>query len=195
MFIIFFLFFASLFTDKNQLIVNIIYLNFYELIVSINRGFYYTLKRYILTNVESAERRQKYVFIFSSYYLILALSIFIILLIFKNILLDYYILYGWKKPLKIISDKLRIIFPLSFLINSTRLLLSGMIRGMNIPLPIIRKIFYLIIYIILCYFLCFKYELGIFGLWISYLILILFFILECIHKAVIYLPQFFHNYI
>ena len=52
MFIIFFLFFASLFTDKNQLIVNIIYLNFYELIVSINRGFYYTLKRYILTNVE-----------------------------------------------------------------------------------------------------------------------------------------------
>ena len=38
------IFFMSLFTEREQLIVNIIYLNFYELIFFINKGFYFSLK-------------------------------------------------------------------------------------------------------------------------------------------------------
>ena len=45
--IIHFLFFAPFFTNKYQLIVDIIYINFYELICAINKGFYYILKNYI----------------------------------------------------------------------------------------------------------------------------------------------------
>ena len=81
-------FFMSLFTDKEQLIVNIIYLNFYELIFFINKGFYSSLKNYISTKIEEASKRQKYVLFFAFYFMILALMLFLILIIFDDILLD-----------------------------------------------------------------------------------------------------------
>ena len=175
-FIIHFLFVSSLFTDKNQLIVNIIYLNVYELIFAINRGFYYTLKKYISTNV-------------------LGLSFFIVLLIFDNILLDCFLFDGGNQILKNIAKQLKIMFSLCVLLNVIRMLLNGTIRGMNVPFPVIKKIFYCTICIVLCLVLGFVYEKGVYGLWISKFILNLLFVFDNAHKAIIYLPQFFHNYI
>ena len=194
-FIIHFLFISSLFTDTNQLIVNIIYLNVYELIFAINRGFYYTLKKYISTNVESAEKRQQYVANFSLYFMILGLSIFIVLLIFDNILLDCFLFDGGNQLLKNIAKHLKIMFPLCVLLNVIRMLLNGTIRGMNVPFPVIKKIFYCTICIVFCFVLGFVYEKGVYGLWISKFILNLLFVFDNAHKAITYLPQFFHNYI
>jgi Na+-driven multidrug efflux pump len=194
-FIVHFLFILSIFTDENQLVVNIIYMNFYELILAINRGIYYSLKRYISTNVESMEKRQKYVATFSLYYLVFGLSLFLILFLKENILLDCYLYEGGEQILKTISEKLRIIFSLSILLNCFRNLLNGMIRGMNIPLSLIKKIGYYILCMILSYVLCFYEEDGILGLWKCAFALNLLFVLESGHKAFKYLPQFFHNYI
>ena len=190
-----FLFLVSLFTNKDQFIVNIIYLNAYELIFAINRGFYYTLKRYISTNVESAEKRQQYVANFSLYFMIFGLCIFIILLIYNNILLDCYLFDGGNRVLKIINKNLRIVFPFCILLNGIRMLLNGMIRGMNIPFPLAKKAFYIIICIASCFIFCFVYNKGIYGLWISKFILNLLFVFDNAYKAINYLPQFFHNYI
>jgi hypothetical protein len=188
------LFFMSLFTDKEQLIVNIIYLNFYELVVFINKGFYFSLKNYISTKIEEASKRQKYVLFFAFYFMILALILFILLILFKNILLDIYLGEGEKALVKICYH-LRIFYPICILLNGIRIILNGMIRGMNIPLPMIKKILYIIVSIIISYAICFRYEFGILGLWISAFILNIFFILENIHKAVIFFPQFFNSYI
>ena len=194
-FIVYFLFLLSIFTDENQLVVNIIYLNFYELIMAINRGIYYSLKRYISTNVESMEKRQKYVATFSLYYIIFALSLFLILFINENILLDCYLYEGGEPILKTISKKLRLIFSLCILFDCFRNMLNGMIRGMNIPLSLIKKIIYYIICMICSYVLCFYEENGINGLWKGAFIINLLFVLESGYKAFKYLPQFFHNYI
>jgi len=194
-FFVHFLYFLSIFTDENQLVVNIIYLNFYELISAINRGIYYSLKRYILTNVESMEKRQKYVAIFSLYYIIFALSLFLILFINENILLDSYLYEGGEQTLKSFSKKLKLIFALCILFNCFRNMLNGMIRGMNIPLSLIKKIIYYLIGMVCSYVLCFHKENGIYGLWIGAFILNLLFVLESGYKAFIYLPQFFHSYI
>ena len=194
-FIIHFLFISSLFTDKNQFIVNIIYLVVYELVFSINRGFYYTLKKYISTNVESAEKRQQYVANFSLYFMILGLSIFIVLLVFDNILLECFLFDGGNQLLKGIAKNLKIIFPLCLLLNVIRMLLNGTIRGMNVPFPVIKKIFYCTFCIASCLVLCFVYEMGVYGLWISKFMLNLLFVVDNAHKAINYLPQFFHNYI
>ena len=88
-FIVYFLFLLSIFTDENQLVVNIIYLNFYELILAINRGIYYSLKRYISTNVESMEKRQKYVATFSLYYIIFGLSLFLIYYLYWKVVIKH----------------------------------------------------------------------------------------------------------
>lgn len=189
-----FLFFMTLFTDKNQLIVNIIYLNFYELICFINKGFYLSLKKYISTKIEESSKKQKYVAIFSFYFMILSLILFLILIIFKNILLDCYI-FGGNKNLVEISNKLRIFFPLCILLNSIRMILNGINRGMNIPLPIIRKAFYIVTCIILSYIFCFVYNYGIYGLWISTFILNIFLILDTVYKAIGAFPKFFNNFI
>ena len=173
-FIIHFLFVSSLFTDKNQLIVNIIYFS---------------------TNVESAEKRQQYVANFSLYFMILGLSFFIVLLVFDNILLDCFLFDGGNQLLKNFAKKLKIMFSLCVLLNVIRMLLNGTIRGMNVPFPVIKKIFYCTICIVLCFVLGFVYEKGVYGLWISKFILNLLFVFDNAHKAIIYLPQFFHNYI
>ena len=193
--IVHFLFLASLFTNKDQLIVNIIYLNVYEFIFAMNRGFYYTLKKYISTNVESAEKRQQYVVNFFFYFIILYSCFFIILLKFNNILLDCYLFDGGNGVLKNINKNLRTIFPLCILLNGIRMLLNGMIRGMNIPFPVAKKAVYIIICIASCFIFCFVYNKGIYGLWISKFILNLLFVFDNAYKAINYLPQFFHNYI
>ena len=190
-----FLFFMTLFTDRNQLMVNIIYLNFYELICFINKGFYLSLKKYISTKIEEASKKQKYVAIFSFYFMILSLILFLILIIFKNILLDCYIFGRGVKNLIEISNKLRIYFPLCLLLNSIRMILNGINRGMNIPLPIVRKALYIAICIILSYIFCFTYEYGIYGLWISIFILNIFLILDIVYKAIDAFPKFFNNFI
>lgn len=187
-------FFMSLFTNREQLIVNIIYLNFYELIFFINKGFYFSLKNYISTKIEEASKRQKYVLFFVFYFMILALMLFLFLIIFDDIMLDIY-LGGGEKIIAQICHKLRIIYPICLLLNGVRMILNGMIRGMNIPLPLIKKLIYITICIIISYYCCFELEYGIFGLWISANILNIFYVLENTHKAVNFFPQFFNSII
>ena len=192
-FYIYFLFLATLFTDKKQLIVNIIYINFYVLVNAINRGFYFSLKRHISTKIEEAQSRQRYVATFSFYFMVLCLSLFLLLIIFENILLNIYIYKGGDEVLQIISIRLRIIFPLCFLISCIRMLLNGIVRGMNIiSLSIIKKIIYFVIGIVLCLILCFDNDYGIYGLWMSTFILNILLLIDTMHKAFNPLRQFFH---
>lgn len=58
-FIYYLLFIASLFTDKKQLIVNIIYLNFYDTLIGVNKGFYLTFRNYLLFNKDTTEKKKK----------------------------------------------------------------------------------------------------------------------------------------
>ena len=174
-FLIYFIFIISLFTDKNQLIVNIIYVNFYSLIIGINKGFYINFRHYLLHSNESYEEKKKYIIVFCLTFIILIISLFTILLIFKNILLNIYLINGGNKILKLINNRVRIIYSLCVLFNGIQILLYGFIRGMASPSPIFIKVIYTSICIFLSLILCFVYELGILGLWVSVLILCLFY--------------------
>ena len=192
-FYLYFLFFIALFTDKNQLIVNIIYLNFYIVINSINKGFYFTIKRHISTKIEEMEFRQRYVKAFSFYFIILSLSLFIILIIFKNILLNLYLYKGGDQILQKISHKLRIIFPLCILISSIKMLLNGIVRGMKvIPISLVKKAIYYIGCVIICIFLFYYYHNDIYELWVATFILSLLIMFEITVKEINYLKQFLH---
>ena len=190
-FIFYLLFIASLFTDRKQLIVNIIYLNFYDSLIGINKGFYITLRNYLLYNKEATEKKKNYVIIFSLTFLAFSLSLFIILIIFKNFLLNLYLINGGDKLLKIISNSIQIIYSLSVLFNSIQILLYGFNRGMAMPPPILRKIIYSLICLLLCLLLCFYFNYGIFGLWISVLIMCLLYIIENTYKTIIHFNKFF----
>ena len=187
------LFLATLFTNKYQLIVNIIYINFYELICAINKGFYYNLKNYIWEKMDSADYKQNYVKIFSFYFMLITLSIFFVLILIKNILLDTYLFEGGEIILKNVSNKLKIIYPICILMMGIRMNLNGIIRGMSVALHPLKKLLYIVIYMIFCFVLCFYLELEICGLWISLLIFDLFLVLESIHKAISLFPQFFRS--
>lgn len=189
-----FLFLASLFTNKYQLVVNIIYINCYELICAICKGFYYTLKNYIMENMEDTENRQKYVLFFSFYYLLMIFAIFLALIIFKNILLNIYLSSPCEESLIIAAaNSLKIYFPLSLLISGIRMNLNGIVRGMSIALHPVKRAIYISIYIIICLILCFGYQFEIRGLWIGLLFLNILLIFESIHKAYGLFPIFFHN--
>ena len=187
------LFFATLFTNKNQLIVNIIYINFYELICAINKGFYYNLKNYIWEKMEDADYKQKYVKVFSLYFMIITLSIFLVLVLIKYVLLDMYLFDGGEIILKNVSNQLKIIYPICILIVGIRMNLNGIIRGMSVALHPLKKLLYIGIYSICCYIFCFFLKYEIFGLWISLLIFDVFLVLESIHKANSLFPQFFRS--
>lgn len=192
----YFCFFVAFFADKNQLIVNIIYLDFFVLIKAINTGFYFSLKRHISTKIEESESRQKYVATFGFYYIIICLALFLVLIIFKNILLNIYLKKGGSDELKNISSQLRIFFPLSVLLSSFRMLLNGIVRGMNIPfLSIPKKIIYFIIAFILCFVFCFYKDNGILGLWKTIFIMGLLLIIDTTQRAIQFLRAFFHNLI
>jgi len=183
-----FLFIVSLFIGKNQLIVNIIYLNFYELVTEINRGFYYTIKNEIFNKFQDTIERQNYVLFFSVYYSILTLTIFICLIIFKNILLNIYLLDGGEHIFKEIAKSLIIIYPLCILFMSVKIILNGIIRGMDIPVSNKRRLVYMIICIVFCYIFCFLYGFGIIGIWISMLILEFFHAGENSAKTIKHFP-------
>ena len=174
---------ASLFIDNNQLIVNIIYLNFFELIIEINRGFYYTIKREIDSKYQDANDRQTYVQFFFLYYLILSLIIFVTLLLFKNILLNIYLLQGGETILKQIAGGLRIIYSLCILFMGVKIILNGIARGINVQIPNERKVVYIFLFMFFCYLFSFFYDLGIFGLWLSMLILDILHIIENAKKS------------
>ena len=194
-FLLYLLFIATLFTDKNQLIVNIIYLNFYHLINGINKGFYLTFRQYLLHSKESNEEKKKYVIIFSLTFLAFTLSIFIALMIFRNILIDIYLIKGGDKYLRIITKSIHIIYSLCILLNGIQILFYGFNRGMASSSPIYVKFINSFICFFLCLILCFIYKKGILGLWIAILVLCLFFIFENGYKSVMHFNNFFFKWI
>ena len=190
-FIYYLLFIASLFTDRKQLIVNIIYLNFYDTLIGINKGCYITLRNYLLNDKESTEKKKKYVIIFTLTYFIFAFLLFIVLITCENILLDLYLIKGGDEDLKNISNSIKIIYGLCVLFNCIQILLYGFIRGMAMASSILKKIGYSLICLLLCLFLCFYLELGIIGLWISVLIMCFLYIYENTKKSINHFINFF----
>lgn len=190
-FIFYLLFIASLFTDRKQLIVNIIYLNFYDTLIGINKGCYITLRNYLLNDKESTEKKKKYVIIFTLTYFIFAFLLFIVLITCENILLDLYLIKGGDEDLKNISNSIKIIYGLCVLFNCIQILLYGFIRGMAMASSILKKIGYSLICLLLCLFLCFYLELGIIGLWISVLIMCFLYIYENTKKSINHFINFF----
>ena len=186
------IFLASIFIDKNVLIVNIIYLNFFELLIELNRGFYYSIKRDIIIKYDDARERQMILTFFGLYYLILCLAIIITLLIFKNILLNIYLIHGGELLFQEISGNLKVIYPICIFCMSLRLLLNGIIRGMNLPLSYLRKGVYMILSIMCCYILCFEFDCGIRGLWISMLVFDGLYVCESAHKTIKHFPLVFN---
>ena len=183
-----FLFLIGLFIGKNQLIVNIIYLNFFELVSEIYRGFYYTIKKELSIKYQDWIQKQNYLLFFSVYYSILSLTIFILLILFKNILLNIYLFKGGESILKEISGTLRIIYPLCIFCMSVKILLNGIIRNLEIPVSNKRRLVYIIICIIFAYIFCFIEDLGIFGIWISMLSLEFLHAGENLAKTIKYFP-------
>jgi len=186
-----FIFLVSLFMEKNQLIVNIIYLNFFELITEVFRGFYHTIKKELFVKNQDIIERQTFVLFFSVYYSIISLTILIILILFKNILLHIYIFKGGEPIFMEIAANLRIIYPLCVLLTSAKIILNGIIRGMDIPVSNGRRLSYIIICILFCYIFCFLYEFGIFGIWISMLILEFLHVGENLAKTIKHFPLVF----
>jgi hypothetical protein len=183
-----FIFFASMFLGPEQLIVNIIYLNFFELVIELNRGFKYSIKRDIKNKIDDANDRQIYIAIFSTYYLLLNLPVFITLLIFKNILLNTYIYQGASAVFQELAGHLRIIYPLCIMAMAGKIILNGITRVMEKPMSIVRKIIYILISMFICYLLCFFNNFGLFGLWISMIVLDLLHVNENLNKVIRYFP-------
>lgn len=190
-FIYYLLFIASLFTDKKQLIVNIIYLNFYDTLIGVNKGFYLTFRNYLLFNKDTTEKKKNYVIIFSLSFLAFGFILFIILIVFENILLKLYLINGGDDELKTISSSIKIIYSFCMLFNVIQILLYGFIRGMAIVSSSIKKVFYSLICLSLCLLLCFYFNYGIFGLWSSILIMCFLYICENTYKTIIHINNFF----
>ena len=192
-FLVYLLFIVTLFTDKNQLIVNIVYLNFYYVLNSINKGFYLTLRNYLLHSNESNEEKKKYIIVFTLTFLTILFSLFILLLIYKNVLMIIYLIKGGDKYLQIISNSIQVIYSFCILFNGIQILFYGFNRGMAAPSPIIIKFIYSFIGFFLCLILCFVYKKGILGLWIAMLILCLAHFLQNGYKSIIHFNNFFFN--
>lgn len=190
-FIYYLLFIASLFTDKKQLIVNIIYLNFYDTLIGFNKGFYLTFRNYLLYNKDATEKKKNYVIIFSLSFLAFGFILFIILIVSENILLKLYLINGGDEELKAISSSIKIIYSLCVLFNEVQILLYGFIRGMAMPSPLIKKVFYSLICLSLCLLLCFYFNYGIVGLWMGILIMCFLYICENTYKTILHFNNFF----
>ena len=189
--LLYLLFIASLFTDKNQLIVNSVYLNFYLFFNGINKGFYLTFRDYLIHSKESNEEKKKYIIVFSITFFTIILSLFIILIIFKNVLMNIYLIKGGDLNLRIISNRIQIVYSFCILFNGIQILLYGFNRGMATSSPIVIKFIKSLICFFLSLILCFVYNKGILGLWIAHLILCLFFFFENGYKSVIHFNNFF----
>ena len=190
-FLYYILFIATLFTNKLKLIVNIIYLNFYCIANEINKGFYLTFKHYLLHTKESNEEKKKYILVFSLTFFIIIRSVFVILIVFKNILMYIYLINGGNEDLKIISNSIQIIYSFCILFNGIQIILYGFIRGMASASPISNKFIYSFIFLFLCLMLCFIYKLSVFGLWIAVLILYLFYTIHNGYNSIIHFNTIF----
>ena len=190
-FLYYILFIATLFTNKLKLIVNIIYLNFYCIANEINKGFYLTFKHYLLHTKESNEEKKKYILVFSLTFFIIILSVFVILIVFKNILMYIYLINGGNEDLKKISNSIQIIYSFCILFNGIQIILYGFIRGMASASPISNKFIYSFIFLFLCLMLCFIYKLSVFGLWIAVLILYLFYTIHNGYNSIIHFNTIF----
>ena len=190
-FLYYILFIATLFTNKIKLIVNIIYLNFYSISNEINKGFYLTFKNYLLHTKESNEEKKKYILVFSLTFFIIIVSVFVILIIFKNILMDIYLINGGNNDLRLISNSIQIIYSFCILFNGIQIILYGFIRGMADASPISNKFIYSFIYLLFCLMLCFFYKLSVLGLWIAVLVLYLFYTIQNGYKSIIHFNKIF----
>ena len=190
-FLYYILFIATLFTNKRKLIVNIIYLNFYCIANEINKGFYLTFKHYLLHTKESNEEKKKYILVFSLTFFVIILSVFVILILFKNILMYIYLINGGNEDLKKISNSIQIIYSFCILFNGIQIILYGFIRGMASASPISNKFIYSFIFLFLCLMLCFIYKLSVFGLWIAVLILYLFYTIHNGYNSIIHFNTIF----
>ena len=103
-------------------------------------------------------------------------------------MLNIYLLQGGDQILQQISGKLRVIYPICIFCMSLRLLLIGIVRGMDLPLSYSRKIVYIVLSMMICYILCFEYDFEIRGLWISMLIFDLLYVCESGFKTIKYFP-------
>lgn len=190
-FLLYLMLFAAFFTDKNQLIVNSVYLNFFYFLNGINKGFYLTIRDYLLHSKESNEEKKKYIIVFSITFLSFIISLFAILIIFRNILLNIYMINGGDRILRIICRSIQIVYSLCILFNGIQILLYGFNRGMASSSPIFSKFIKSFICFLLCLILCFPYKKGILGLWIALLILCVFHFFENGYKSIIHFNNFF----
>ena len=185
------LFIFTLFTDKKQLIVNIVYIDFYYLLNGINKGFYFTFRQYLLHSKESNEEKKKYTVVFSLTFLAILFVLFAVILIFKNVLMKIYLINGGDINLRTISHSIQTVFSFCVLFNGIQILLYGFIRGMASPSPLMHKFIYSFICLFLCLILCFVYKMGIKGLWYSVLLLCLGFAFGNGYKSIIHFNNFF----
>ena len=106
--------------------------------------------------------------------MIFTFAVFIVLILFKNSLLEAYLYKGGNG---------KIIYPLVILITSVRMTLNGILRGMSISAYLFSKVFYILVFIILCLILCYVSNFDISGLWLSLLLINIEFLCESIYKA------------
>ncbi len=132
--------------------------------------------------MEDATKRKKYVIYFSIYCIIFTFAVFIVLILFKNSLLEAYLNKGGNGKIYL-SIYLKIIYPLVILITSIRMTLNGILRGMSISAYLFSKVFYILLFIILCLILCYVSNFDISGLWLSLLLINIEFLCESIYKA------------
>ena len=159
--------------------------------LSMNKGFYLTIRDYLLHSKESNEEKKKYIIVFSITFLSFIISLFAILIIFRNILLNIYLINGGDRILRIICRSIQIVYSLCILFNGIQILLYGFNRGMASSSPIFSKFIKSFICFLLCLILCFPYKKGILGLWIALLILCVFHFFENGYKSIIHFNNFF----
>ena len=189
----YFIFLASIFSDQKQLIISIIYLNFYEIIKAINKGFEITLKNYLLEEDKSYDIKRRFIIIFSICFWSIGITLFIILLTFKSSIVYLYLYDGGDNIIKTIAKQLDIIFPFCILNNYIYMALNGFAVGLRQDFSYLQFFSYLNPLICMggCLLFFIEYNYNIVGLWIGLLISSIFYILIYGYKAVQYFKVFF----
>lgn len=187
------IFLASIFSDQKQLIVNIIYLNFYEITNAINKGFEITLKNYLIEDDKSYDIKRRFIITFSICFWTIGITLFIILLTFKSSIIYLYLYDGGENQIKTIAKKLNIIFPFCILNNYIFMALNGFAVGLRQDLSYLHFFSYLnpLICMSSCLFFFVQYDYSIVGLWVGLLLSSFLYILIYGFKAVQYFKVFF----
>ena len=187
------IFVASIFSGQKQLVVNIIYLNFYEIVNALNKGFEITLKNYLLEDDKSYDIKRRFIITFSICFWSIGITIFIILLTFKSSIIYLYLYEGGDNIIKAIAKNLDIIFPFCILNNFIYMALNGFAVGLRQDLSYLHFFSYLNPLICMGASLIFfiEYDYNIVGLWIGLLLSSFLYILIYGYKAVQYFKVFF----